>query len=206
MKGDVLIGADGIYSAVRGHALSPVQIRYSGCTCWRGICRNPGITEALEDWGGAARVGIVPLTGHRMYVFLVLTAPRDLPRQTSIALIRAAFAGFASPVPEVLDALAESELLHHDIEELQRPVWGCNCTVLIGDAAHAMTPNQGQGAAMAIEDAVVLPRVVNTKDPASAIAARRSSRVAHIQRGSRWLGELAHWQSPVAVSLRIPTM
>jgi 2-heptyl-3-hydroxy-4(1H)-quinolone synthase len=201
-KGAVLIGADGIDSAVRAHTLGPVPLRYSGFTCWRGICRNPGLTEALEDWGGAARVGMVPLTGQRLYVFLVKAAPRRLPRQTSLAAIRAEFEGFASPVSEVLAALAESELLHHDLEELAKPVWGQGGTVLIGDAAHAMTPNLGQGASMAIEDAVLLPSIVHTSDPASALARRREARVVQIQRRSRWLGELAHWQSPVAVSLR----
>lgn len=200
--GDVLIGADGIYSAVREQLRSPVGVRYSGFTCWRGICRNPGIKEAFEDWGGAVRIGVVPLTQNRVYVFLVQPAPPGPPAQTSIASIRAAFASFASPVPAVLDALSGIKLLQHDIEELERPVWGRNRTVLIGDAAHAMTPNQGQGASMAIEDAIVLPHVVNTKDPAMGIAVRRNSRVAQIQRTSRWLGKLAHWQSPIAVSLR----
>jgi hypothetical protein len=145
---------------------------------------------------------MVPLTGQRLYVFLVKAAPRGLPRQTSLAAIRADFEGFANPVPEVLAALAGSELLHHDLEELARPVWGHRGTVLIGDAAHAMTPNLGQGASMAIEDAVLLPDIVHIPDPTSALARRREARVAQIQRRSRWLGELAHWQSPVAVSLR----
>jgi 2-polyprenyl-6-methoxyphenol hydroxylase-like FAD-dependent oxidoreductase len=201
-EGDVLIGADGINSVVREQALGLRQIRYSGFTCWRGICQNPGITDVFEDWGGAARIGVVPLMGNRIYVFLVLAAPRCIPRLDSVTSIRYAFAHFASPVPAVLDALTESQLLHHDIEELEAPVWGRGATVLIGDAAHAMTPNLGQGASMAIEDALVLPHVVSAKDPASAIAIRRHARVAQIQRNSRRLGQIAHWQSPIAISLR----
>ena len=194
--GEVLVGADGIRSAVREHAVGPMRLRYSGYTCWRGICRNPGITEGIEDWGGAERIGVVPLTGGRVYVFLVLAAPPGL------ASMRPAFANFASPVPAVLEALSETTLLHHDIEEMDAPVWGCGKTVLIGDAAHAMTPNLGQGASMAIEDALVLPEIIDADDPASVMAQKRNARVAQIQKTSRRLGELAHWENSVAMSLR----
>lgn len=144
----------------------------------------------------------MPLSRNRIYVFLVKTAARGLPRQTRIGSIRAEFSGFSNPVPAVLDSLEEVDLLHHDIEELRRPVWGNKRTLLIGDAAHAMTPNQGQGASMAIEDAIVVPQIINAPDAAAALAGLRQSRAAAMQRSSRWLGRLAHWQTPFAMSVR----
>jgi 2-polyprenyl-6-methoxyphenol hydroxylase-like FAD-dependent oxidoreductase len=199
---DVLIGADGIRSNVREQVCGNRVLRYSGYTCWRAILPNPGIDETIEDWGGEARSGVVPLTGDRVYVFLVLTSPAGTPRQTSVEAIRRHFEKFVDPIPAVLDAARDIELLHHDIEELESPVWGRGKTVLIGDAAHAMTPNFGQGAAMAIEDAALLPEVVGADSPAEALRALRHERVWKVQQGSRRFGELAHWTSPVAVWLR----
>ncbi len=199
---EMLVGADGIYSAVRQNALGNVALRYSGYTCWRGICANPGITEAIEDWGGATRIGVVPLTRDRIYVFLVKTASAGLPRQTELAEIRHDFTRFADPIPDVLNALVNTKLLHHDLEELAKPVWGNGRTMLIGDAAHAMTPNLGQGAGMAIEDAVLLPKAIAEPNPADALRKLRHARVSEIHRSSRLLGKLAHWESPLACLLR----
>jgi 2-polyprenyl-6-methoxyphenol hydroxylase-like FAD-dependent oxidoreductase len=208
---DVVVGADGIHSSVRESLYGALPLRYSGVTCWRAICPNPGVREAAEYWGGETgapptRVGIVPLTENRLYVFLVQTAPPGTPRQNDVAAIRASFAHYADPVPAVLEALAGIPLLHHDLGELDEPRWGRGSVVLIGDAAHAMTPNQGQGASAAIEDAVVLPRAViaslNRSDPASHLAALREKRVRRIHRESRLLGQVAHWRSPPGVWLR----
>jgi 2-polyprenyl-6-methoxyphenol hydroxylase-like FAD-dependent oxidoreductase len=198
----ILVGSDGIYSAVRQSIFGPTEIRYSGCTCWRAICPNPGVEEAFEQWGGRSRIGVVPLTRNRMYVFLVRTAPRASPRINAIAAIRNDFAACSSAVPLVLDALAGTPLLHHDLEELAEPVWGAGSRLLIGDAAHAMTPNLGQGAGMAIEDAVVLPAVLKASDPAAELKRIRHRRVVQLQKASRLLGQLAHWKHPWSCALR----
>jgi len=200
---EVLIGADGIYSEVRQAVTGGKgMVHYSGQTCWRGICPNPGITEVQEYWGGATRIGVVALKGNRIYVFLVKACASGVPREHSLAAIRSEFAKFADPVPAVLDSLDGTHLLHHDLEELARPIWGRGKALLIGDAAHAMTPNLGQGAGMAIEDAVVLPQVMGSADPAGALKRIRHERVSQLQRSSRLLGKLAHWQRPWACELR----
>jgi 2-heptyl-3-hydroxy-4(1H)-quinolone synthase len=199
---ELLIGADGIRSRVREQSCGPMPLRYSGTTCWRGLAPNPGITQGFEAWGGAARVGAIPLTQNRLYVYLVRTGPAGGPRQNSIDAIRQSFAHFAAPIPAILDSLSGVELLHHDLEELHSPVWGSGKVLLIGDAAHAMTPNLGQGAAMGIEDAAVLPQVLTAPDPAQHLHALRHQRVWRVQRDSRRFGEMAHWHSPAAVWLR----
>ena len=158
--------------------------------------------KGFEAWGGAARVGAVPLTRGRLYVYLVLAAPPGIPRQTTVGAIKPHFQQFAEPLPRILDALEGTELLHHDLEELAAPVWGRDRIVLIGDAAHAMTPNLGQGAGMCIEDAAVLPAIVAAPSPARALMTLRHERVARIQKESRRLGQIAHWKSPAAVGLR----
>jgi 2-heptyl-3-hydroxy-4(1H)-quinolone synthase len=199
---DLLIGADGIRSTVREQICGTLPLRYSGTTCWRATIVNPGIEEGFESWGGTARVGAIPLTQGRLYVYLVLSAPASGKRQTSVEAIRKQFAHFAAPVPAILDALSGVELLHHDLEELDAPVWGAGNVVLIGDAAHAMTPNLGQGAAMGVEDAALLPTVLTASDPASRMRVLRHERVWRVQRDSRRFGEMAHWDAPAAIWLR----
>src|SRR5258706_9992552 len=119
-----------------------------------------------------------------------------------MASIRRHFQAFADPVPAILDVARDVVLLHHDIEEMEAPVWGQGRTVLIGDAAHAMTPNLGQGAAMAIEDAAVLPEVIASDAPAEALRKIRHDRVAKVLQDSRRLGQMAHMENPVACWLR----
>ena len=199
---DLLIGADGIRSRVREQTCGSMQLRYSGVTCWRALAPNPGIKEGFEAWGGAARVGVIPLTQSRLYVYLVLTAPPGEERQIRIEDIRQSFVHFSAPIPAILDSLAGLELLHHDLEELNEPVWGSGKVLLIGDAAHAMTPNLGQGAAMGIEDAAILPQVISAPDPARRLRDLRHERVWRVQRDSRRFGEIAHWHSQPAIWLR----
>ena len=155
-----------------------------------------------KGWGGRARIGVAPLSRDRLYVFLVLDAPHGAPRQTSIAHIRDSFRHFADPVPKILDALEGCELLHLDMEELPAPVWGSGRVVLIGDAAHAMTPNLGQGAAAAIQDAIHLPAVLSSSSPACAMESLRHAHIEWLQKSSRRFGQIAHWQSPVSVWAR----
>lgn len=199
---DVLVGADGINSAVRQCVPGAPSLRYSGYTCWRAILPDPGIGDTFEAWGGAARIGAAPLSRDRVYVFLVVTAPAGMPRQTAIGSMKHHFQSFSEPVPTILNVARDAVLLHHDIEDLEAPIWGQGRTVLIGDAAHAMTPNLGQGAAMAIEDAAVLPAVVASDAPADALRKIRHDRVAKVVQDSRRLGRLAHIENPVACWLR----
>jgi len=200
----LLVGADGLRSRVRAHVHGEVPLRYSGVTCWRGIVDGLRLDRAIEAWGGVSRVGVVPIGGGRVYYFLVRSAERRA-KPPSLGELRTMFAGFTGEVGDVLTrALANMPPLHHDLEELEAPLWGRGRIVLLGDAAHAMTPNQGQGAAMAIEDAVGLERAL--RDGANGALERyvtlRHARVRRVQLDSRRFGELAHWQSPLACWMR----
>jgi 2-polyprenyl-6-methoxyphenol hydroxylase-like FAD-dependent oxidoreductase len=201
---DLLVGADGIQSQVRRFSLGDMPLRSARQTCWRTVCRNPGIDEAMEAWGGAARLGAVPLTHGRLYVYLVLTSERGAPGPTFPHGLMRAFGHLRGEAARVLEALQDATFLQHDLEELAEPVWGLGRIVLAGDAAHAMTPNQGQGAAMGIEDAWVLADELE-RGPAGLsdrLRKRRHRRVRRVQLDSRRLGEIAHWTSPVATALR----
>lgn len=207
-----VIGADGLRSSVRGLVFGATPVQYAGYTCWRWTGRVAGgVARAVEMWGRGLRVGLAPLGGEQVYAFFVANAPAGTPldpAQARVRVVREKFAGFRGEVPRVLAAIGDDDepLLHHDIEEVEQRSWCRGSVGLLGDAAHAMTPNFGQGAAMAIEDAVVLAReLVAHHDAPAALRAyelRRRPRVDELQRGARRLGAVAQWQSPIATWVR----
>ena len=120
---------------------------------------------------------------------------------------RGRFAGFGGQVPEILASLgAEDTLIHNDLEELETGPWHVGRVVLIGDAAHAMTPNMGQGAAMALEDASVLVELLQRPEPLvellDRVRARRIARVTWVQSQSRRIGRIGQLEGPVLCWLR----
>jgi 2-polyprenyl-6-methoxyphenol hydroxylase-like FAD-dependent oxidoreductase len=212
---DLVIGADGLRSAVRRAILPPEQCeaRYSGQTCWRMQIEAPELAPAasLERWTSGRRIGVIPLSQGGIYVYLVQSAPRGTagPGTDSVEYVRRTFAG----VDERLDALLAraaddpSVLVHHgDLIDLPVYSTGHGRVVLIGDAAHAMTPNMGQGAAMAIEDAGALALLWTQAGPPAdlpaALAAVRRPRVLPIHRTSWRVGQIAHLRRPAARWLR----
>ncbi len=209
--GDLLIGADGIHSALRRQLLGDGLPLYAGYFCWRGVCADPGLglAELSESWGRGRRFGLVPIDGGRIYFFAVVNGPpggRDVPGQVK-ATVQKLFAGWHEPIQQVLAAAAEEAFLRGDIL-YRRPAttWGRGRVTLLGDAAHPMTPDLGQGACQAIEDAVVLAACLEENgDPATALRRYenlRQPRTAGIVRQAARLGQVGQWQNPLLCALR----
>ncbi|MGV9357112.1 FAD-dependent monooxygenase [Streptomyces misionensis] len=198
-RADLLVGADGIRSTVRSalwpQAPSP---RYAGYTAWRTIV-DPGrpLRVGGETWGRGERIGVAPLADGRVYLFGVANAPEgQRGPDGELAEMRRRFGGWHDPVPELLAAATEDAVMRHDIYELpplDSFVRG-RC-VLLGDAAHAMTPNLGQGANQALEDAVTLAALLAADPDADCALARydreRRARTRMIARRSRRIGAMA---------------
>jgi 2-polyprenyl-6-methoxyphenol hydroxylase-like FAD-dependent oxidoreductase len=207
---DLVVGADGIRSSVRELVFGPVAPRYSGYTCWRMVVRKPaGLDRQLEMWGRGRRFGLVPLTRGRAYCFSTANAPAGAPDPLDgrIERFRARFADFGGCVPEVLASLERSdELIHNDLEEVVHQPWFRGRVVLVGDAAHASTPNMGQGAAMALEDAAVLAELVGKGGPPEEILpawqARRRPRALFVQTQSRRIGRVGQLSGRLACAAR----
>lgn len=210
---DLVIGADGLRSRVRELAFAPAgaTVRYAGYTCWRAILPNVAeLSGAVEMWGAGLRVGLVPLRDHKLYMFLTENAPAHGvdPAEGRHAWVAAKYQSFGGPARPVMEALASNPewmLMRHDIEDLSTQVWRGQRVALLGDAGHATTPNLGQGAGMALEDALALVLCLRRGgDPGQALAdyeAKRAARVERIVRTSRQLGAVAQWSNPLAVAL-----
>jgi 2-polyprenyl-6-methoxyphenol hydroxylase-like FAD-dependent oxidoreductase len=215
LRARLVIGADGLRSAVRAQLGEDAPLRYSGETCWRAIVRGVAVEGATESWGRRSRVGVVPLPpdehgAPRAYTFWTAHAPPGA-QPGPFAAVVARFSAFQGDARRVIDATGEADLLHHDLWETASPTWGRGRAWLLGDAAHGMTPNQGQGAAMAIEDALALALALapakSLSTPALAAAhaeyvAVRHQRVVRVQLDSRRLGQVAGWTARPLVWLR----
>lgn len=207
----LVVAADGIDSTVRaqlwpGHP-GPV---HSGSTAWLGVTGPwDGERAAAISWGPGAEFGMVPLGDGRVYWFAAVNAPAGLRVDDGADAVRARFGGWHAPVPGLLDATDPAAIIRTDLRHLATdlPSYVHGHVALLGDAAHAMTPNLGQGANQAIEDAVVLASVCGPDDDISAALAeydrQRRPRSQRIARAAAQLGRFGQQLSnPVAVELR----
>jgi 2-polyprenyl-6-methoxyphenol hydroxylase-like FAD-dependent oxidoreductase len=210
---DLLVGADGIHSRVRDQLFHAIPLRYSGQTCFRGIAELalPAhlASTCRENWGGKNRFGFSAVDPNHVYWFAPQSSPPGLkdPLDLRMQQLRAAYSSFPNPIPAILEASKPEDTLRTDLYDFP-PIarWSRQNVVLIGDAAHAMTPNLGQGGGQAIEDAFVLAeqssRDIPLQDALESYQNIRMGKVVNIVKTSWTLGKIAHWHNPVARAVR----
>jgi 2-polyprenyl-6-methoxyphenol hydroxylase-like FAD-dependent oxidoreductase len=161
---DVVVAADGIRSRTRASWPGDPGVRYSGYSTWRGVTAHPADLggAAGETLGAGLRFGMAPLPDGRVYWFAVATMPADTALPDEFGEVRRRFGGWHDPIPAVIGATPPEMVFRLDIFDLAGPVptFRRGRTVLLGDAAHAMTPDLGQGAGQAMEDAATLTRLL----------------------------------------------
>ncbi|WP_405852217.1 FAD-dependent monooxygenase [Streptomyces sp. NBC_00090] len=202
-NGDLLIGADGFNSAVRRHLVGSEVPRESGYLFRLGIVpfEHPSVTtgSVRHYWGSGQRFGLIDIGQGRCYWWAAMSTPADPADRDRVKdAVKQAYAGWADEVRAVIEATPQEDILTvptRDRAFLER--WGDGPVTLLGDAAHPMLVTLGQGAAMAMEDAVVLARTLaepaTGKDLVEALhvyESRRRDRTRAMVAASRRMSDL----------------
>lgn len=215
VQGDFLVGADGLHSIVRASLGHQDPIRYSGYTAWRAVVPFDSRHVAPgESWGYGRRFGALPVRDGRVYWY----ATSNTPEQAALsnagpsnrgqkALLQSLFRGWHEPVESLIEAAPDSNILRNDIYDRDPlKAWGESRVTLLGDAAHPMTPNLGQGACQAIEDALELARCLSTTTTLELAREKyeaiRIPRTTSIVLASRRLGAIGQIETPLMCRMR----
>jgi 2-polyprenyl-6-methoxyphenol hydroxylase-like FAD-dependent oxidoreductase len=205
-RADLLVGADGIFSAVRAQLVPGTQAQeHAGHLAWRAVL--PGLGEriaadmmvighnrcrggyARTQEGGAfwlvSRFDSPPLTGSSKAAALVCAANLD-------------DGGWNSALADLIAATPEEQILHQQVMIVPPlPRWRSERVVLVGDAAHAMSPHITAGASLGVEDAVVLARCLERHpDLPPALAAYEADRVSRYQQARALADAVEAYETP----------
>jgi 2-polyprenyl-6-methoxyphenol hydroxylase-like FAD-dependent oxidoreductase len=203
-RADLVVAADGIRSGIR-QALFPSHPGpvYSGITAWRLLTEGSGDTFG-ETWGRGLVFGVNPITEGRVYCYATAVTPAGRHAASELGELSRLFGGWHDPIPGLLAAADPGSVLRNDVWWLERPLPALHVgrVAVLGDAAHAMTPNLGQGACQAMEDAIVLAHEVTDGGGLPAYTAARLPRTTAIARQSFRVARMTAVRGPVGVALR----
>ncbi|MFD0266276.1 FAD-dependent oxidoreductase [Streptomyces sp. NPDC127106] len=235
LPADLVVAADGIRSPLR-RAYFPAHpgLHYIGETAWRTLVDAPdlGISDMSETWGRGERFGVTPLADGRFYLYATAVVPAGTRSADPRAELLERFGTWHDPIPALLDRVRRLDpagVLQNDLHDLAAPLPTLHHgrIVWLGDAAHAMAPNLGQGGCQAIEDAAVLAHLLpageiadstNSAEGAegaegadgadlipaalAAYTAARRDRTDAVRVRARRVGRLGALRNPVAVAAR----
>lgn len=216
LRGAALIGADGIRSAVRALLHGQSDPDYAGYSIWRALCARPPSLPAdviRVCWGPSCRFGFVPVGAEETYWYCTRVEPADCPQPAdALNVLLDRHRDWDRPIAELIAATRSDAVFRTPI--CDRPAlahWSVGRVTLLGDAAHPMTPNLGQGACQAMEDAVALAACLSAK-PSDTVAAladyerERMPRAHRVVEMARELGRRGHtpdgWRTALASTER----
>ncbi|KRE47531.1 hypothetical protein ASG85_27485 [Paenibacillus sp. Soil724D2] len=217
-SGHILIGADGIHSRVAQLLFGLEQLRYSGFRAFRGITTfldkryMPEIGGGFEAWGRGRRFGFSQIGEGQVFWFAAINAASGtgVDRKKDYVLMQ--FEGWHNPIEQAIQSTDEGAILTHDIHD-RKPLerWSRGRVTLVGDAAHPMLPNLGQGGAQAMEDALVVARclegisMLSLNSVTSALhsyESNRKPRANQVVHQSRRMARIVQMSNPAAIMLR----
>lgn len=196
---DLVVGADGMNSLVRELALAPQQRpRYTGQMAWRAaVSRPPDVACRHSYFGPTNKSGFNPISDKQMYVYCVQNVS-ERPRWSDAELpgiLRGLLAEFGGALGRARDEIASAEQItcRPVFSAILPPPWHSDRIIVIGDAAHTTTPHLASGASIAIEDAIVLARLLQSDRRLAAVfdefMRQRYERCRMIVENSELLGE-----------------
>lgn len=205
---NILLAADGIKSVVRNQLFNETEIRDTKQVCWRGVVEMELDKKydhtIVEAWGKGKRFGFAKISTNKIYWFAVLNV--ELFREGEMA-IENYFKEFHPDILKMISTTRQEDIIYTKITDL-KPIskWYNKNICLLGDAAHASTPNMGQGACQAIEDAYTLGQLFTSNQPVEKVfqeyESLRIKRAQNIVNHSWELGKTGHIKSTVGVWLR----
>lgn len=209
---DLVVGADGVNSTVRKHIFPSNRPRYAGEVAYRGLADTTTSNDieqvGAEFWGRGVRLGYFPVDNERVYWFATVVAESpDTASEATSAELAKQYCDFTAPVPDLIAATDDETIIQTPLTDVP-PLdhWISSRVTLLGDAAHAMTPNLAQGSAQAMEDAVVLAESIAnhgaTHRALTSYETRRKDRAESILRQSRIQGRLAQVEHSMLAKIR----
>ncbi|MBK1896783.1 FAD-dependent monooxygenase [Chryseobacterium paridis] len=199
LESKIIFGADGIKSKIRNQILKTGTIRNNGQKCWRGIVTydlpEKYQHEAMELWGKGKRFGFVKMSATKVYWYAVIL-DKNFKQDLDVYSV---FRDFTPLVKEIIKATDPKDIILNDITDLLPiPKWYSDNLCLLGDSAHATTPNMGQGACQAIEDAYIIGKLLEKSKDFNSIFEEfqkiRRKKVDYIVSTSHQVGKISMWK------------
>ena len=209
IQSSTVLGADGLNSVVRQNLFPNNSIRNANQICWRGITeyelpikfRN----ELNEAWGKSERFGFVQIAQNKVYWYALKSFKKN-KKEFSIHDLEQYFSDYNSVIKGIIKSTKKEQINTAEISDLKPTnIWYKENVCLIGDSAHATTPNMGQGACQAIEDAYVLSECLSKYGITKAFSEYQKLRLpkAHQVVKTSWIvGKMAHLKNPILIGLR----
>ena len=208
IESKIVIGADGIKSVVRNQLFEKSTLRNPNQICWRGICEidlpQKYHNELNEALGKGKRFGFVKISDKKVYWYALTNSKNTNADEVNLTEL---FSEFHSDISQIISATLKEQIIISDIFDL-KPIdkWQSENVCLIGDAAHATTPNLGQGACQAIEDAYVLGKLLDngiTIENTFKEYENLRRKKAHTIVNTSWtVGKMAHIENKFGIRLR----
>ena len=198
-ESNIVFGADGIHSKIRNQILKTGTIRNAGQNCWRGLTDfhlpEKYNHQALEMWGKGKRFGFVKLYENQVYWYALINE-NNFTENIDLA---ETFSDFDPLILQILEATKSENIILNDIIDLAPiPKWHAQNLCLIGDAAHATTPNMGQGACQSIEDAYVIGKLLEKSQNFNSVFEEfqkiRRKKIDYIVKNSWTIGKISQWE------------
>ncbi|WP_326983674.1 FAD-dependent monooxygenase [Chryseobacterium sp. MYb264] len=199
IESKIVFGADGIHSKIRNQVFKKGTIRNTKQICWRGLAEfdlpEEFQQEAIEAWGKGKRFGFVKMSEKKIYWYAVI----NQSKHNRYHSLEESFNGFHPLILKIIEATSQENIIQNDIIDLSPiPKWHVENLCLIGDAAHATTPNLGQGACQAIEDSYVIGKLLENSKNFNQIFEEfqkiRRKKVNYVVNTSWKIGQISQWE------------